>query len=52
MLQKASRPPISIWLVLAESDDVRTGCGEDMLDMGLREAAVSAVAESMGMHGF
>ena len=30
-------------MVLAESDDVRTRCGEDVLDVGLREPAISAV---------
>lgn len=44
LLQKASRPSASIRLVLAEPDDVRAGCGEDVLDVRLREAAVSAVA--------
>jgi len=44
LLRKASWLLMSIRLVLAESDDVGVGCGEDVVGVRLGEAVVSVVA--------
>jgi hypothetical protein len=44
LLQPASWSWTLVGLMLSESNDVGAGSGEDVLDVGLRETAVSAVA--------
>lgn len=39
------------WEALAESDDVGSGGGEDVLDVGPREHVVAAVTQAMGVAG-
>jgi hypothetical protein len=44
LLQPASWSWAFVGPVLGESNNVGTGSGEDVLDVGLRQTAVSAVA--------
>lgn len=41
---------VAVRLMLVEADDVGSGCGEDVLDVGLRCAAVATVARTVGVH--
>lgn len=41
----------AVRLMPVEADVVGSGCGEDVLDVGLRCAAAAAVAQAVGAHG-